>query len=227
MIPTQSGTYVLGAPLLYPPNGSHRTNRLCSPGSWLVPVCWKCIWSRGLRARIGRHARRCGRLHWHVEYLRTYTSLEFVWYYPGVRCEHELAAALGALLGTVAVLRGFGSSYCEALEVRIARLWKFGLQVCHPPVQDRTSSAAIWGEGGPYLVRFVYPGGRRGPLSQRLPRPWATPVRRECPDADGVTLPAKGYRLARSSVSESPVSSATESACERPRVGHGFKRPRY
>ena len=34
----------------------------------------------GLRARVGRHVRDDGALHWHVDYLRAVTTLDTVWY---------------------------------------------------------------------------------------------------------------------------------------------------
>jgi len=66
----------------------------------------------GLRARIGHHRRRALRPHWHIDYLRRYARLEAVWCAPGVRAEHEWAAAIAALPGARGA-PGFGSSDCS------------------------------------------------------------------------------------------------------------------
>ena len=34
----------------------------------------------GVRARVARHRRGCSRPHWHIDYLRSRTRLEEVWY---------------------------------------------------------------------------------------------------------------------------------------------------
>ncbi len=66
----------------------------------------------GLRARIAHHRRLATRPHWHIDYLRRFARLEAVWYCPEVRCEHEWAAAIGAMPGAAAVGPRFGSSDC-------------------------------------------------------------------------------------------------------------------
>jgi len=68
----------------------------------------------GLRARVGRHARGDGALHWHVDYLRAVTALEAVWYtHDTERRECTWAAALRALSGATVPRDGFGTSDCN------------------------------------------------------------------------------------------------------------------
>lgn len=68
----------------------------------------------GLRARVGRHARGDGALHWHVDYLRAATALEAVWYtHDAERRECTWAAVLRALPGASVPLDGFGASDCN------------------------------------------------------------------------------------------------------------------
>ncbi len=67
----------------------------------------------GLRARVGRHARGDGALHWHVDYLRAATALEAVWYtHDPERRECTWAAVLRALPGASVPVDGFGASDC-------------------------------------------------------------------------------------------------------------------
>ncbi|MEF8864912.1 MAG: GIY-YIG nuclease family protein [Salinibacter sp.] len=68
----------------------------------------------GLRARVGRHARGDGALHWHVDYLRAVTALEAVWYtHDTERRECTWAAALRALSDGTVPVQGFGASDCN------------------------------------------------------------------------------------------------------------------
>ena len=67
----------------------------------------------GLRARVGRHARGDGALHWHVDYLRAATALEAVWYtHDPERRECTWAAVFRALPGASVPVDGFGASDC-------------------------------------------------------------------------------------------------------------------
>jgi len=53
----------------------------------------------GIRSRVTRHARKNKKLHWHIDYLRRYLSLEEVWLTTAVeRMEHVWADCLGARL---------------------------------------------------------------------------------------------------------------------------------
>jgi sugar fermentation stimulation protein A len=65
---------------------------------------------RGLRARLARHLRGDGRLHWHIDYLRRHARPVAVrWWTEGQECALSDATAAGA----VRTVRGFGSSDCR------------------------------------------------------------------------------------------------------------------
>ena len=83
-----------------------------SPG-WYVYV-GSAFGPGGLQARVGRHQRRGGALHWHIDYLRRAASVEQVWTTldPTPR-EHEWAQAFARLPGITIPLAGFGSSDCR------------------------------------------------------------------------------------------------------------------
>ena len=67
----------------------------------------------GLRARVGRHARGDGALHWHVDYLRAVTTLGAVWYtHDPERRECTWAETLRSLSGATVPVNGFGASDC-------------------------------------------------------------------------------------------------------------------
>jgi Uri superfamily endonuclease len=68
----------------------------------------------GLRARVGRHVRGDGALHWHVDYLRAVTTLETVWYtHDPNRRECTWAEILRSLPDATVPLDGFGASDCN------------------------------------------------------------------------------------------------------------------
>lgn len=68
----------------------------------------------GLRARVARHMRGPGRLHWHVDYLRRRLPLREAWFQPQLRsAEHAWASALGRGRGMRPGPRGFGASDCD------------------------------------------------------------------------------------------------------------------
>lgn len=67
----------------------------------------------GLEARLGRHLRGDGRLHWHVDYLRRRCEPTAAWVTRDrARREHEWARALAATAGSTVPLSGFGASDC-------------------------------------------------------------------------------------------------------------------
>jgi Uri superfamily endonuclease len=67
----------------------------------------------GLRARVGRHARGDGALHWHVDYLRAVMTLGAVWYtHDPERRECLWAVVLRSLPEATVPLDGFGASDC-------------------------------------------------------------------------------------------------------------------
>lgn len=68
----------------------------------------------GVRARVRRHTRGDGARHWHVDYLRSGTTLEAVWYtHDPTRRECAWAAALRDMPEVQVPLEGFGASDCD------------------------------------------------------------------------------------------------------------------
>ncbi len=77
----------------------------------------------GLRARVERHVRSDGTLHWHVDYLRAETRLETVWYtHDPERRECTWVEVIRSLSGASVPLEGFGASDCTCP----AHLARFG-----------------------------------------------------------------------------------------------------
>jgi Uri superfamily endonuclease len=67
----------------------------------------------GVEARVRRHARGDGALHWHVDYLRAVTTLARVWWtHDETRRECDWATALRERSDTAVPLDGFGASDC-------------------------------------------------------------------------------------------------------------------
>jgi Uri superfamily endonuclease len=67
----------------------------------------------GLRARVERHARGDGALHWHIDYLRAVTTLDAVWYtHDPERRECLWAEVLRSLPSATVPLDDFGASDC-------------------------------------------------------------------------------------------------------------------
>ena len=68
----------------------------------------------GLQARVQRHVRGDGALHWHVDYLRTVTSLPSVWYtHDDERRECTWATLLRKASSSPVPMEGFGASDCD------------------------------------------------------------------------------------------------------------------
>lgn len=68
----------------------------------------------GLRARVQRHARGDGVLHWHVDYLRAATTLDAVWYtHDPIRRECTWADVFRNHTASRVPLAGFGASDCD------------------------------------------------------------------------------------------------------------------
>jgi Uri superfamily endonuclease len=67
----------------------------------------------GVLARVSRHCREAKSKHWHIDYLREFTSLKTVWYsHAQERLEHSWAKALEGVEETESI-RGFGCSDCN------------------------------------------------------------------------------------------------------------------
>lgn len=82
-----------------------------SPG-WYVYV-GSAFGPGGLRARVQRHVRGDGALHWHVDYLRAETTLERIWYtHDPERRECTWATVLRDHPGAHVPMAGFGASDC-------------------------------------------------------------------------------------------------------------------
>jgi Uri superfamily endonuclease len=68
----------------------------------------------GLQARVRRHARGDGALHWHVDYLRAVTTLAAVWYtHDPERRECTWATILREWGSARVPMDGFGASDCD------------------------------------------------------------------------------------------------------------------
>jgi len=70
--------------------------------------------SKGLKARLGRHASLEGKLFfWHVDHLLSSARLLEIWVFPLSSGECELAARLESTGASREGLQGFGSSDCR------------------------------------------------------------------------------------------------------------------
>lgn len=75
----------------------------------------------GVRARVQRHAESGGASHWHVDYLRSVTKLDEVWYtHDSERRECLWASVFRDLSGASIPLTGFGASDCDCTAHLIA-----------------------------------------------------------------------------------------------------------
>lgn len=67
----------------------------------------------GVRARVARHCRDAESMHWHIDYLRKYTTPLSIWYsHAPVHLEHQWAAAL-AKMKDIRPVEGFGCTDCK------------------------------------------------------------------------------------------------------------------
>jgi len=68
----------------------------------------------GVRARLAHHRKLSLRPHWHIDYLRPHTCLDWIWYsHDRIRREHRWARIVSGLRGASVPLAGFGSSDCR------------------------------------------------------------------------------------------------------------------
>ena len=84
---------------------------------WVRPGFYVYIGSAcgpgGVGARVAHHQKPAARPHWHIDYLRTATQLEEIWYvYDAVRWEHAWADIVQHLPGASIPLPRFGASDC-------------------------------------------------------------------------------------------------------------------
>ncbi len=67
----------------------------------------------GVLARVSRHCREVKPKHWHIDYLRDFTTPTSIWYsHVPIHLEHRWADALAKMADTVPV-KGFGCSDCR------------------------------------------------------------------------------------------------------------------
>jgi len=114
-IPGRAGIYALGL------NLAHSQNLLVGGlGEIFFPAgdyiyVGSAQGSGGLRARLGRHLRGDGRTHWHIDYLRSITTV--LGYCFAVTREHLECTWIQALIASPQVsipATGFGSSDCKS-----------------------------------------------------------------------------------------------------------------
>ena len=109
--PREHGTYALLLALDAP--ASIRAGWLgvftFPPGSYVY--CGSAFGPGGLRARLERHARASGALHWHIDYLRRAARLVDWFWTANARAECRWARALIDAGGQV-IVPHFGSSDC-------------------------------------------------------------------------------------------------------------------
>ena len=67
----------------------------------------------GIRARIGHHAKRAARPHWHLDYLRKKADPADAWCVFNAHLEHDWARSLLQDRDTALALKGFGASDCS------------------------------------------------------------------------------------------------------------------
>jgi Uri superfamily endonuclease len=112
--PKQTGTYLLILKL----------DRVCEIavgqlGKYTFhPGCFLYLGSAfgpgGLRARLGRHIRGGGKTFWHIDYLRSESEIDQIWFHIAQEPnEHQIAAWLGSQPGINIPIPGFGSSDCS------------------------------------------------------------------------------------------------------------------
>jgi Uri superfamily endonuclease len=113
-LPCGPGTYVLFLLL-----ESDRTLTVGRLGAFHLPsgvyaYVGSALGPGGLAARIGRHLRGHGAVHWHVDYLRACAAPIAVWLAEGTgRRECAWAAVLAGMEGASLPAPGFGASDCR------------------------------------------------------------------------------------------------------------------
>jgi Uri superfamily endonuclease len=70
--------------------------------------------SGGVRGRLAHHMRPAEHPHWHIDYIRTKTTIVAVWFrYHWKSWEHDWAKRFAALPGASVPMAGFGSADCD------------------------------------------------------------------------------------------------------------------
>lgn len=76
--------------------------------------CGSALGPGGVRARVRRHLRGAGALHWHIDYFLRHARVQAVWArFEPRRLECDWAAALAGQDGFECPAPGFGSSDCR------------------------------------------------------------------------------------------------------------------
>jgi Uri superfamily endonuclease len=100
----------------------------------------------GLRARLAHHLEPTARPHWHIDYLRTHTKPQEVWFCcDRIPWEHRWAYCLGLQRGASIPVAGFGAPNCaceshlyffRGRPSRTAFAWSLrSIGGSHPPVR--------------------------------------------------------------------------------------------
>ncbi len=67
----------------------------------------------GIHARLAHHLKPSRRPHWHIDYLRAHTRVDYIWYRLDTRrLEHVWAELISLAEGASVPLVGFGSTDC-------------------------------------------------------------------------------------------------------------------
>ncbi len=113
MIPAAPGTYALGLRLDAPAECEiGALGRHSFPAGYYIYV--GSAWGPGgLAARVGRHLRGSGKLHWHIDYLRPCVRPVSLWLAPHARTECAWARLLLADPGARVIVPRFGASDCS------------------------------------------------------------------------------------------------------------------
>ena len=68
----------------------------------------------GVRARLAHHLKLSRRPHWHIDYLRAHTRVDYIWYRLDTRrLEHVWAERISLAEGASVPLVGLGSTDCR------------------------------------------------------------------------------------------------------------------
>jgi len=107
----------------------------------------------GLQARVRRHARGDGALHWHVDYLRAVTTLEAIWYtHDAEQRECTWATVLGNRDAAHVPMAGFGASDCGCPTHLVAMDDEPSLPAFRRRIRARCPDHAPLHEAAPHAV---------------------------------------------------------------------------
>lgn len=68
----------------------------------------------GLGGRMKHHFKSTAKPHWHIDYLKNFTSIEQVWFSEQqIRREHNWAKLMSQMDGVSVGIKGFGCSDCK------------------------------------------------------------------------------------------------------------------